>query len=107
MLKSDPSTGYFWTLEQFGEKLSFETTTDEYIQDEPVGTESEPMVGGGGTQKYYLTPKTRGGDAFVLDYSRQNSDGTRAPAVVYLLYAHADEGDEITFSIRSYTVTEQ
>ena len=107
MLKSDPSTGYFWTLEQFGGKLSFETTTDEYIQDEPVGTESEPMVGGGGTQKYYLTPKTRGGDAFVLDYSRQNSDGTRAPAVVYLLYAHADEGDEITFSIRSYTVTEQ
>ena len=107
MLKSDPSTGYFWTLEQFGGKLSFETTTDEYIQDEPVGTESEPMVGVGGTQKYYLTPKTRGGDAFVLDYSRQNSDGTRAPAVVYLLYAHADEGDEITFSIRSYTVTEQ
>ena len=105
VLKANPTTGYFWMLDQFGEKYSFEKTTDEYIQDADVGTESEPLVGVGGTQKYYLTPKTRGGDAFVLDYSRQNSDGTRDPAVVYLLYAHADEGDEITFSIRSYTTT--
>ena len=73
----------------------------------PAGTESEPLLGSGGTQKYYLTPRKRGGDAFVLDYSRQNSAGTRDPGVVYLLYAHAADGDEITFSIRTYTITEQ
>ena len=106
-LKENQTTGYFWTLEQFGEKNSFDITTDEYVEDISAGTESEPLVGVGGTHKYYLTPRKRGGDAFVLDYSRQNSDGTRNPGVVYLLYAHADEGDEITFSIRTYTITEQ
>lgn len=105
-LSANPSTGYFWTLEQFGEKNTFTVTNDEYVEGE-AESGGEPLVGVGGTQKYYLSEETRGADAFVLDYSRQNSDGTRDPGVVYLLCAHADEGDEITFSIRKYTVTEQ
>ncbi len=106
VLQANPTTGYFWTIKQFGEKNSFSVTNDEYVSDQ-AGTPEEPLVGVGGVQNYYLTPKTRGGDAFVLDYSKQNSDGSRDPALVYLLCAHADEGDEITFSIRRYTVTEQ
>lgn len=105
-LAANSTTGFFWTIEQFGEKSSFNLTTDEYTSNQTEST-GEPVVGAGGEQHYYLTPNLRGGDALVLDYSRQNSDGTRAPEVVYLLYAHADEGNDITFSIRKYTTTGQ